>query len=107
MSMPCVAPASCLFAVVLADYQYYFLNLITFPNKKTTKAGSTHPKLYACKGIQENVPPMGARGLGLPTDHKKSGTLKTIVTITTALKTDAEAYFSGSTFSRISTMVMG
>ena len=72
--------------------------------RKLKITGSTHPKFWFANGIVFFIV---ERASGLVKNPKKSGILNIKVTATTTLKTSAEVYFSGKTFSIIKTMVIG
>jgi hypothetical protein len=80
------------------------VKVLIFRIKKVHTDGKTHPMLSFEKGIallmlsklSEEIKKL-----------KKSGMLKIKATNTTILKTNFEAYLSGTKFKRISTMVSG
>jgi hypothetical protein len=71
---------------------------------KAVRAGSTQPKLKLLRGIHL---PTSFKGSPNPILPIKSGMLNKTVTSTTVLNTEEGAHFSGSTFNKIRTMVMG
>ena len=71
---------------------------------KITNAGNNHPRLTVPRGINSC---MGFTVSARPIEARKSGKLKSIVVPMAALNTIPEAYFSGNTFSKIRTIVMG
>mgnify|MGYP006897560339 CR=1 FL=1 len=68
------------------------------------KAGNTQPRFLFAKGIAFLILSSHSASIKNP---KKSGILKINATKTTPLKTSFEAYFSGITFNRMSTIVKG
>ena len=76
-----------------------------FKSKNVMKAGNTQPKLNSPKKIKLFISIAKFFKFGINT--KKSGILNIKVTKITPLKTNFDANISGTTFSKIKTMVIG